>query len=74
MGGITMSKLAITQRWMMGAAVAAALGFGATQALATPAAKTDAAACSTGQCRKDCIALGNSGGVCIDGQCICFIE
>lgn len=69
-----MSKLAsVSQRWMVAAGLVAALGFGAAQALASPA-QAEARACSAGQCRKDCIALGNSGGICIDGQCICFIE
>lgn len=67
-----MSKLT-TQRWMVAAALAASLGFGAAQALATPQ-EANTAACATGPCRKACIDQGNSGGICIDGQCICFIE
>lgn len=61
-------------RWMIAAASVAALGFGAAQALAAPAQGDDARVCQAGPCRKDCIAQGDSGGICIDGQCICFIE
>ena len=63
-------KLGVT---LFGLATLAALGFGATQALAGPTESAERA-CATGQCRKDCIAQGNSGGICIDGSCICFIE
>ncbi|HEU4452433.1 MAG TPA: hypothetical protein VFR81_05205 [Longimicrobium sp.] len=56
------------------AAFAAALAFGGAAALASPAGAEEAAACSTGKCRRDCIAQGNSGGVCVDGFCACFIE
>ncbi len=58
---------------LYGLATLAALGFGATQALAEPRESAELA-CATGRCRKDCISQGNSGGVCIDGPCICFIE
>lgn len=58
---------------LFGFATLAAFGFGATQALAAPQER-DASACVPGQCRKDCIAQGNSGGICVDGSCICFIE
>lgn len=58
---------------LFGLATLAAFGFGATQALAAPREQEERA-CVPGQCRKDCIAQGNSGGICIDGSCICFIE
>ncbi|MET0399146.1 MAG: hypothetical protein ABW277_20300 [Longimicrobiaceae bacterium] len=64
------SRLAAT---LYGLATLATLGFGATQALAEPRESAELA-CAVGQCRKDCIAQGNSGGGCIDGSCICFIE
>ena len=70
-----MSKLANRTRKIVGcAAVAAALGFGAAQALAAPAEAREAAACNPATCRKDCIALGNTGGVCVQDQCACYIQ
>jgi hypothetical protein len=72
---VPMSKIIHGTRKTFGiAAVAAAMVFGAAAALASPATAAERAACSTGQCRKDCIAQGNSGGVCVDGFCACFIE
>ncbi len=62
-----------TRNGVFSLAVALSLGFGATQALAGPTESAERA-CATGPCRKDCIAQGNSGGICIDGSCICFIE
>ncbi|HEX8691532.1 MAG TPA: hypothetical protein VF746_03760 [Longimicrobium sp.] len=64
----------VNPRALLTAAVAAAMAFGAAQALAAPADREAPPNCSAGQCRKDCIAQGNSGGICIDDQCICFIE
>ena len=61
---------------MFAAAMAAALGFGGTQAFASPdAAAADAErACSGGQCNRDCRARGYDGGFCDQGGCICIIQ
>ncbi|HEU0079516.1 MAG TPA: hypothetical protein VFQ76_17800 [Longimicrobiaceae bacterium] len=55
-------------------AVVGALGFGATQALATPddALRTAPAACKPAACDRSCRAMGADGGDCFDGQCLCF--
>lgn len=62
------------QRWVLSAVLAGVLGFGAAQALAAPTEQAGAAACARGPCDKACRESGNSGGICIEGQCICFIE
>lgn len=55
---------------LYGAALLGALGFGATQALATPrAAATDT--CEVG-CDLKCILKGYDGGTCRDGGCRCY--
>jgi hypothetical protein len=60
---------------MFAAAMAAALGFGGTQAFASPGTAADAErACSGGQCNRDCRARGADGGFCDQGGCICIIE
>ena len=62
-------------RWAAGAAVAAALAFGAAQAAAAPATtvRAGAKACSQGQCSRQCKAAGYDGGNCAGGMCSCFI-
>jgi hypothetical protein len=63
------------QRGLFAAAMAAALGFGAAQAFASPGAAADVErACSGGQCNRDCKARGADGGFCDQGGCICFIQ
>ena len=64
-----------TRGGMFAAVMAAALGFGAAQAFASPgaAAQTERA-CSGGQCRSDCRARGYDGGFCDQGGCICIIQ
>ena len=70
-----MSKLANRTRKIVGcAAVAAALGFGGAQALAAPVEAQGAAACNPADCRKTCIAAGNTGGVCVQDQCASYIQ
>ena len=63
------------RRMAMGATLAAALGFGAAQALAAPRASVgDAArACKPGDCSRQCKAAGYDGGSCAGGLCECFI-
>ena len=56
------------------AVLAASLGFGVLQALASPRpARADALACVPQTCSSNCIAHGFDGGVCFNGQCFCFI-
>jgi hypothetical protein len=62
-------------RTLFTATMIAALGFGATQALASPGAPADdARACNPGQCSRDCKARGADGGRCVGGSCVCFIQ
>lgn len=60
---------------LFGAAVAAALGFGATQALAAPAADAGAQqVCNAQLCNRICQAIGTIGGTCTpDGSCVCYL-
>ena len=51
---------------------ASALGFGATQALAS-SAEARTAACNPRRCNLDCIATGASGGSCLGQDCACYI-
>jgi hypothetical protein len=60
-------------RRALGAAVAVTLGFGATQAVASPAKAADAAACDVVKCRASCKAQGQTSGACFEGMCICYI-
>ncbi|HEX8691527.1 MAG TPA: hypothetical protein VF746_03735 [Longimicrobium sp.] len=56
-----------TRRWALGAGVACALGFGAAQALATPARESPPDTCNIRQCRDAC--QGHGG--CVGGMCVC---
>ncbi|HEU4452436.1 MAG TPA: hypothetical protein VFR81_05220 [Longimicrobium sp.] len=60
-------------RRAIGAAVVAALGFGASQALASPAEAAGAAACDIIKCRANCKAQGQTSGACFGDQCVCYI-
>ncbi|HEX8275096.1 MAG TPA: hypothetical protein VF615_20855 [Longimicrobiaceae bacterium] len=54
-------------RAAFGAAVVAVLGFGAAEAFAATAGPQDTArSCSSLVCRKSC-----TGGLCVDGVCMC---
>jgi hypothetical protein len=68
-------KIATVRRWVFGAGMAAALGFGGTQALAAPAAApTGDQVCNERLCDRLCQSLGSIGGVCNpDGFCVCFL-
>lgn len=60
------------RRGVLGLAVAGALGFGASQALAEPAPAA-AASCDT-ICNRVCRAAGFIGGFCGDGvSCSCYL-
>jgi hypothetical protein len=60
--------------WLLGAGLAAALGFGGAQAVAAPAAAQDQArACNPTGCNSWCQAQGGISGRCTDaGLCACF--
>ena len=63
----------ISTRALLFAAVAAALGFGAAQSLAAPAAAAGPPACRARECADQCQAQGATGGFCYDGQfCRCL--
>jgi hypothetical protein len=57
-----------TRRWtqcgLFALATVSALGFGAAQAFAAPAAGAQARACTSAQCNADCRARGYDGGIC----------
>lgn len=58
---------------VLGAGVAGALGFGASQALAGPAAAPGATqTCVAAVCAGQCLLRGYDRSVCRDGVCICY--
>ena len=61
-------------RWLLAVGSAVSLGFGASQALASPAAADDALACKPDSCDRYCRErLGGISGRCTDnGQCLCL--
>jgi hypothetical protein len=62
--------------WLFGAGLAAALGFGGTQALAAPAVDAEARkVCDPVICNRVCQAIpGSIGGFCTSsGSCVCYI-
>ena len=67
------------RRAVYSTAVALALAFGASQALATPSAPKQVAACPfgcrTGGCDCDvyCVEIGGSFGFCNNNVCQCFL-
>jgi hypothetical protein len=64
-----MSRIARTpSRFLLAAAVLAALGFGASQALATPRAAEAGAYCQDGWCANQC----GGYGFCRNGVCLCY--
>lgn len=64
------------RRRMQGAALAlataAALGFGAAQALAAPAEAAGAERCTNYTCNSRCVNLGYAGGSCAGATCVCW--
>lgn len=61
-------------RWTASVAVASALGFGASQAMAGPtAAESRAQVCDPVICNRVCDAVGGIGGFCDRGACFCRI-
>jgi hypothetical protein len=63
-------------RFVCGSAVAAALSFGAAQAVASPAsaAASDERVCNPQVCDRVCRAIGAFGGFCNSaGGCSCYI-
>jgi hypothetical protein len=61
------------QRGMFAVATAAALGFGAAQAFASPGGAA-ARACDLAQCDAACKARGATGGYCQMGWCGCYVD
>ncbi len=58
---------------LFAAALAASLGFGASQVMASPGAASTARACSPLECTGYCVNQGADGGVCTEmNKCICF--
>ena len=66
-----MQRTLISRR-LVPAGIAAALAFGAAQAVAAPAGGSSARACNQARCSEGCIARGFDGGACVNGQCLCF--
>lgn len=59
-------------RWLASAVVAAALAFGASQALAEPGVEPEGQPrCHPRSCDISCRAMGATRGECHDGQCLC---
>lgn len=58
-------------RWLAPAVVAAALGFGASQAVAEPAERGGPPRCQPRGCDVSCRAMGATRGECHEGQCLC---
>ncbi|HEX8691526.1 MAG TPA: hypothetical protein VF746_03730 [Longimicrobium sp.] len=59
------------RRGLAPAALVAALGFGAVQALAAPRDDAGGRACMPDSCNRSCINRGAEGGSCVDGNCLC---
>lgn len=57
---------------IFGLAVAAALVFGAAQAIAAPAEAAGAARCTEGTCNSRCVNLGYDAGTCVGATCTCL--
>jgi hypothetical protein len=57
---------------LFAAGAAGALGFGAAQAFATPAAASATLACSDERCDAICVSRGFAYGDCSTGACRCF--
>jgi hypothetical protein len=68
-----MRSIRTMRRGVLGLAFTGALGFGASQALASPAAPAAAQSCDT-VCNRVCRAAGFIGGFCGDGvSCSCYL-
>jgi hypothetical protein len=59
--------------WIFPAAVAAALGFGAVQAAASPADSPSPATCGGVDCKTYCASRGGEAVGCFNNTCICRI-
>lgn len=57
---------------LLGLAFVGTMGFGATQALATPEPSSATSVCVQAVCAAGCIAKGYDGGRCYDGSCSCY--
>jgi hypothetical protein len=61
------------QRGMFAAVAAAALGFGAAQAFAAPAAADAERPGVNGKCARECRSIGYDDGFCGQGGCIFLV-
>lgn len=62
-----------TGRWLVAACSAAALGFGASQAVASPRGAQETARCETGSCDRACKRTRpDLVGVCVNNVCQCL--
>ena len=70
-----MARTTTVRRWVFGAAMAGALGFGGAQALAAPAPAAETrAVCNPQACNRICLLITPFGGTCTpDGSCVCYI-
>ncbi|HSU15323.1 hypothetical protein [Longimicrobium sp.] len=69
-------RIGQASRWTLAAAVAAALGFGAAQAVAAPAAPSPHSprVCAGPACDLLCRQLDYARGQCVEGVCRCFTQ
>ncbi|HST63286.1 MAG TPA: hypothetical protein VLK84_31535 [Longimicrobium sp.] len=69
-----MGMTTAVRRWVFGAVMAGALGFGGAQALAAPAPATQGeTVCSNEVCNQVCLATAGRGGFCSTrGICVCL--
>lgn len=68
-----MRSMRTVRRGVLGLAFAGAMGFGASQALASPAPRAAEQSCDT-LCNRVCRAAGFIGGFCGDGvSCSCYL-
>lgn len=67
-----MIRRKLTGATLFAAVFAGALGFGATQAAASPDTAA-VRACDPVQCKRDCLRIPGqtAGGSCVNGQCVC---
>lgn len=63
------------RRWVFGAGMTVALGFGGAQAFAAPApASAGEGVCNERLCDRLCQSVGSIGGHCNpDGFCVCYL-
>ena len=65
-------RIKAVRNGLFAAVLAGSLGFGASQAMAAPAAESAARTCSAIQCTGYCVNQGADGGVCSNNKCLCY--